>query len=97
VHVQFEHDINFTVALKNLNFSKDQTLAHFEDFSIYPQKSDSRASPPLWAFLSGMQEIPTKNLIDGPTRYETILIAFTNIVKLHFFLNETCPPTEVSS
>ena len=60
VHVQFGHDINFTVALKNLNFSKDQTLAHFEDFSIYQHISDSRASPPLWAFLSGMQENPNQ-------------------------------------
>lgn len=58
VHVQFGHEINFTVALKNLNFSKDQTVAHFEDFSIYQHISDSRASPPLWTFLSGMQENP---------------------------------------
>ena len=60
VHVQFGHDINFTVALKNLNFSKDHTLAHFEDFSIYQHISDSRASPPVWAFLSGMQENPNQ-------------------------------------
>ena len=38
VHVQFGHDINFTVALKNLNFSKDQTLGpfwRFLDLSAY--------------------------------------------------------------
>ena len=53
--------------------------------------------PPFGHFCQGCKKIPTKNLIDGPTLYETILIAFTNIVKLHFFLNETCLPTEVSS